>query len=114
MTRIENEPGNIGPRPGGDPPAVAIRPTRKEPCQAIGRTYLAVADLLLASDGVSNACTKRNILPQGMAGTGVRCLAAWTPSKNMSINAIRITTTAMIDKTDAPALPRSRIPEKAR
>jgi hypothetical protein len=37
----------------------------------------------------------------------------------MSINAIRITTTAMIDKMEtyrknAPVLPRSRIPEKAK
>jgi len=54
-----------------------------------------------------------------MAGTGIGGLAAWNPSKNMNINAIRIITTAMIDKMEtyrknAPVLPRSIIPEKAK
>ena len=87
--------------------------------QAVGRTYPVVADLMLASDGGPRTCTRRNFLCPGRAGTGVRCLAAWTPSKNISISAIRMTTTAMIDKTEtyiknAPVLPRSRIPEKTK
>ena len=65
------------------------------------------------------ASTRRNFLPEGMAGTGIGSLAAWTPSKNMNINAISITTTVMIDRMEtyrknAAVLPRSRSPEKAK
>jgi hypothetical protein len=73
--------------------------------------------------GLTGGCGPASSRPMGdskvRAGTGILCFAARTPSKNININAIRITITAMIDKTEtyiknAPVLPRSRIPEKTK
>jgi hypothetical protein len=75
----------------------------------------------LTAYGHESCCagTKCNFPLAGMAGTGIGGLAAWTPSKNMNMNAISITTTVMIDKMEtyrknALVLPRSRSPEKAK
>jgi hypothetical protein len=72
-----------------------------------------------ASCGGGPASSRPTVDAEVKAVIGIPCLAARSPSKNISVNAIRITITAMIDKTEtyiknAPVLPRSRIPERTK
>jgi PAS domain S-box-containing protein len=69
--------------------------------------------------GGGPASSRPTVDAEVRSGIGVPCLAARSPSKNISVNAIRITTTAIIDKTEtyiknAPVLPRRRIPERTK
>ncbi len=85
-----------------------------QPCTRASRT-----ELPRVSSGICVCCIGGIIFSEGISCTRSRCLSTCTPSRNMSITAIRITTTVRIDRIEtysknAAVLPNSSIPPKAK
>ena len=80
------------------------------------RSSLQARTLVL--NGARVSCTGGIISSERISGSGCRCLSTWTPSTNISIVAIRMTTTVRIERIEtynknATVLPSSSMPQKA-